>query len=109
MVFYPQQQAIPDLIAADLEPCIYSKELLENVELYLNKKGIKNYPIHIKPDGLNRVGFPLDQVDFVIQKIKQSCFRLESVYSHLAASEGDALPKYVICKLSILITLKHNI
>ena len=43
MVFYPQQQAIPNLIAADLEPSIYSKELLENFELYLNKNGIKNY------------------------------------------------------------------
>ena len=42
MVFYPQQQAIPNLIAADLEPCIYSKEPLENIELYLNKNGIKN-------------------------------------------------------------------
>jgi alanine racemase len=100
MVFYPQQQAIPNLIAADLEPCIYSKELLENVELYLNKNGIKNYPIHIKYNtGLNRVGFPLDQVDFVIQKTKQSCFRLESVYSHLAATEDDRPSK--ICDLQI--------
>lgn len=100
MVFYPQQHTIPDLIAANLEPCMYSKALLENIELILNKKEIKNYPVHIKYNtGLNRVGFPLDQVDFTIQKTKQSCFRLESVYSHLAATEDDRPSK--VCDLQI--------
>ena len=100
MVFYPQQHTIPDLIAANLEPCMYSKALLENIELLLNKKEIKNYPVHIKYNtGLNRVGFPIDEVDFVLQKTKQSCFRLESVYSHLAATEDDRPSKK--CDLQI--------
>ena len=44
MVFYPQQQAIPDLIAADLEPCIYSKNCWKMLNSTSTKKELKTIP-----------------------------------------------------------------
>jgi alanine racemase len=88
MVFYPQPYSIPELLEAQLEPCIYSHELLDEFEFQLKTRGLKNYPIHIKYNtGLNRVGFPLSAGTFLLKKIKPPLYRLESVYSHLAASE----------------------
>ena len=90
MVFYPQKDSLADLITFDLEPCIYSRNMFLALEQQLNLLQVKNYPIHIKYNtGLNRVGFPSSDVDWVLDKIKQPYFKLESVYSHLAASEEE--------------------
>tara|TARA_B100001057_G_scaffold79759_1_gene74913 strand:- start:96 stop:1184 length:1089 start_codon:yes stop_codon:yes gene_type:complete len=90
MVFYPQIKSIPELVGADLEPCIYSRELMESFKLHLEAMKIKDYPIHIKYNtGLNRVGFPVIDVGWVLEKTNLPQFRLESVYSHLAISEEE--------------------
>ena len=45
---------------------------------------IKDCKIHIKYNTLlNRVGFPVIDIGWVLKKINHSQFRLESVYSHL--------------------------
>ena len=90
MVFYPQRNSIAEVIGANLEPCIYSRELMNSFKLYLEAMAIKDYPIHIKYNtGLNRVGFPLIDVAWVLEKTDNPQFRLESVYSHLAISEEE--------------------
>ena len=100
MVFYPQIDSISELVAANLEPCIYSRELMNLLEDHLDQLDIKNYPIHVKYNtGLNRVGFPLSDVSWVLEKIDQDQFRLESVYSHLAASEEERPSKQCILQI----------
>ena len=88
MVFYPQTEKIAELIAADLEPSVYSHHYLEGLIRALDSKAIQNYPIHLKYNtGLNRIGFAYDEVEILIQKTTRTCFKVESIYSHLAASE----------------------
>lgn len=88
LVFYPQIEKIPELLKADLEPCVYSDHYLNQLAAALNSKSIQNYPIHLKFNtGLNRIGFAPEAVEMLIQKTNQSCFKVESIYSHLAASE----------------------
>ena len=109
MVFYPQMDSIAKLVAADLEPCLYSKKLLETFKAYLEEKGIEKYPIHIKYNtGLNRVGFPLDEIQWVLEKIKLPQFKLESVYSHLAASEEEQPSKHCLLQIARFEELKKN-
>ena len=89
MVFYPQINNLESLLTFCLEPCLYSQALMENFKSILLKKKIKQYPIHIKYNtGLNRLGFSPDQCDWVIEQVKDNCFKVESIYSHLAASEA---------------------
>ena len=47
MVFYPQKNSIAEVIGANLEPCIYSRELMNSFKLYLEAMGIKDYPIPV--------------------------------------------------------------
>tara|TARA_B100000989_G_scaffold295280_1_gene276004 strand:+ start:1636 stop:1869 length:234 start_codon:yes stop_codon:yes gene_type:complete len=77
MVFYPQIKSIPELIVADLEPCIYSRKLMESFNLHLKTMKIKDSPIHINYNtGLNLVGFPVIDVKWVLEKTNQPQFRL---------------------------------
>ena len=48
-----------------------------------------NYPIHIKFNtGLNRLGFEPEELDLVLESLKEaSSLKVKSVFSHLAASE----------------------
>ena len=63
---------------------------MESFKLHLEAMKIKDYPIHIKYNtGLNRVGFPVIDVEWVLEKTNHPQFRLESVYSHLAISEEE--------------------
>lgn len=88
LVFYPQKNTFSELINANLEPCLYSKVSLNSFKKELVNRNIKSYPIHIKYNtGLNRIGFSPEEVPWVLENLDPSCFKLESVYSHLAVSE----------------------
>ena len=42
----------------DLEPDIYSFELLHQFDAYLKRLGLQQYPVHIEIEtGMNRLGF----------------------------------------------------
>ena len=48
------------------------------------------------------LGFAPDQSDWVLEQMKNNCFQLESVYSHLAASEAKRPSALVRVKLNYL-------
>ncbi len=52
--------------------------------------GITNYPIHLKIDtGMHRLGFTEEDVPELMSRIQnQTGVRIQSVFSHLAASES---------------------
>ena len=56
---------------------------------FLKREGIKNYPVHLEIEtGMNRLGFASREMDNLCREIKAtSSFRVQSVFSHLAASE----------------------
>jgi len=89
MVFYPQSSYLPEIINNELEPSLYSKNIWTSFKKILNAKNIKNYPVHIKYNtGLNRLGFSPKERSWVKQEIKNSSFKIKSVYSHLGESEA---------------------
>ena len=59
---------------------------------FLKREGIKNYPVHLEIEtGMNRLGFAVQEMEKLSREIKAtSSFRVQSVFSHLAASE-DAM------------------
>ena len=111
MVFYPQLDALDTLLDACLEPCLYNETILEGFKKILLEKKNSHYPVHIKYNtGLNRLGFTPDQSDWVLEQMKNNCFQLESVYSHLAASEAKR--PSALCKSQIelfeILKIKHS-
>jgi Alr-MurF fusion protein len=93
MVMNPDKSSFENLISNDLEPEIYS---LNQLNAFI--KTVRNmslelkpdlYPVHIELDtGMHRLGFQQEELKDLIALIKSSeLIKVESVFSHLAASE----------------------
>jgi alanine racemase len=93
MVMNPDPSAAEIMIKFSLEPEIFSFQSFEKFAAVSAKHGLINYPVHIKIDtGMHRLGFLPEEVDLLAQKIRTTeCFRVVSVFSHLAASEDPSL------------------
>lgn len=88
MVMNTENDAFDSLVEYNLEPVIYSFTLLRSFDRWLKKEGIQLFPVHIELEtGMNRLGFPLAEVEELATALKTAAFKVQSVFSHLAASE----------------------
>jgi Alr-MurF fusion protein len=83
-----EENALAPLIEWQLEPVIFSFRGLKAVYKLLQDEGASHFPIHIELEtGLNRLGFSAVEIPALIEQLKEPVFRVQSVFSHLAASE----------------------
>ena len=89
MVMNPEESGFDQMIEHKLEPEIYSFRVLEKWAEELNSRGISDFPVHLKIDsGMHRLGFLPEDTEKLVSFIqKNRCFRVRSVFSHLAASD----------------------
>lgn len=80
------------IIDYDLEPEIYSVKHLQQLCSLLEKRQIKNYPIHIKLDtGMHRLGFEAHELDSLLSYLdEQETICIKSVFTHLMSSDEPA-------------------
>jgi len=88
MVMNTENSSFDSLVQYNLEPVIYSFSLFRSFDKWLKKEGILQFPVHIELEtGMNRLGFPLQEVGELGPALSHSAFKVQSVFSHLAASE----------------------
>lgn len=89
MVMSPEAHAFRSIIQWQLEPEIYSLNLLQLFTGAINDLKKNHYPVHIKLDtGMHRLGFSPEDIPSLIQLLKQNeSLKIVSVFSHLAASD----------------------
>ncbi|WP_339707996.1 alanine racemase [uncultured Kriegella sp.] len=89
LVLHPLADNFDELLRHRLEPSLYSTKILSEFIALAQKKGQKDYPVHIKFNtGLNRLGFRENEVDAVLEILDRSPeVKMASIFSHLAASE----------------------
>ena len=88
MVMNTENSSFDLLVQYNLEPVIYSFPLLRSFDRWLKKEGVLQFPVHIELEtGMNRLGFPPEELDELGPALLQSAFKIQSVFSHLAASE----------------------
>ncbi len=88
IVMNPEENALTPLIEWQLEPVIFSFRGLKAIYKLLKDEGASHFPIHIELEtGLNRLGFSAADIPELIEQLKNPVFRVQSVFSHLAASE----------------------
>lgn len=94
LVLHPQPINFHELIEYSLEPSLYSPKILKLFLKVAKDKEQTEYPIHVKFNtGLNRLGFWENDVDYIVEHLKdRKELKVISVFSHLAASE-DATEK----------------
>jgi Alr-MurF fusion protein len=92
MVLNPEEITFDALVEYQLEPDIYSFEMLRSFDQYLKKEAVDTYPIHLELEtGMNRLGFDISSIDELAAYLrKTSSFNVQSVFSHLSASEDPA-------------------
>jgi alanine racemase len=88
VVMNTEETALAPLIEWQLEPVIFSQRGLETLYNVLKKEAISHFPVHIELEtGMNRLGFSSVQIPVLLKYLTGNLFRVQSVFSHLAASE----------------------
>ena len=92
MVMNAEENSFSALTSYDLEPELFSFEITRAFDHFLQSEGITDFPVHIKFDtGMHRLGFAPDETDDLGQLlIHTKSFRVQTVFSHLVASEDPA-------------------
>jgi Alr-MurF fusion protein len=99
MVMNAEESTYDLLVKYNLEPEIFSFGIFDSFENYLKLSAIQYFPVHLKLDtGMHRLGFENKDMDQLVRKLKSaSSFKIQSVFSHLAASDNkleDDFTKY---------------
>ncbi len=95
-VMNPQPDSFDSMIEFNLEPEIYSPELLAAFDRALVRHGQEKYPVHIKLNtGMNRAGLDLGDITFLREffAIKRRV-EVTSLFSHLAGSDEERLDEF---------------
>ena len=102
LVLHPQPINFEELIDRCLEPSLYSPKMLKLFLKAAKDKNQKNYPVHIKFNtGLNRLGFWENDVDYIMEHLKdENAIKIVSIFSHLAASEDPNERKFSLGQIA---------
>ena len=89
IIMDPEVAALDIIIENNLEPNIYSLQVLDNIIQAVESKGLEQIPVHIKIDsGMRRLGFYKEDMSALITRLQQQhAVRVASVFSHLAGSD----------------------
>jgi len=111
MIMNPEQSTFDAIVENDLEPDIYSLELLHQFDAYLKRLGLQQYPIHIEIEtGMNRLGFDTADMKKLGKVLNQTdSFKVRSVFSHLAGSEDPAEDDFTFQQHAKFITASNDL
>ncbi len=89
LVLHPQIQNFDQIVTYQLEPSIYAVKILTAFLSYIKRQQLIKYPIHLKFNtGLNRLGLLHADIPEVLTTILATKhLKIQSIFSHLAASE----------------------
>lgn len=103
MVLNPRAANYRTMFAYNLEPEIYSFDILHGIISEGEKYGITDYPMHIKIDsGMHRLGFIEQDMKELVQILQnQKIVRPTSIFSHLAAADDPTMDDYTLQQFEI--------
>ena len=103
VVMNPEKSGFELMFENNLEPEIYSFDLLADFIRAAEKLGITDYPVHVKIDsGMHRLGFELSDIELLVNKLKTSPqIKVRSVFSHLAAADNEKLDNFTKQQIQI--------
>lgn len=96
IVLNPAVDNLKTIFDYRLEPEIYSVEFLRSLIDEAARRGIRNYPVHIKIDsGMHRLGFLLETLPEVIELLRGQDYVVpQSIFSHLCAADDPSEDEY---------------
>ena len=103
MVLTTGTDSFEEMINYGLEPGVPNLCTLKALCKVLEKREVKNFPVHIKMDtGMHRLGFMSNEIPELLEFLS-SCdrVRVKSVYSHLAASDDPCNDEFTHSQVSL--------
>ena len=91
LVMNSESAAFEDIVKHSLEPSMFSIDNLKEFIAFLEAKGIKNFPIHLKFEtGMQRLGILKEEIPNLIKFLKNNdSVLVKSVFSHLADADNS--------------------
>jgi len=98
MVMNADEASFDALLEYHLEPELYSISIYRSFAQYLRKQAVSGFPVHLKLNtGMNRLGFGMKEIDAITDYLnKDQLMLVQSVFSHLAASESAELDDFTM-------------
>lgn len=92
-----------EIIDNSLEPGIPNLSALKALVEVLNKRGVTDFPVHIKLDtGMHRLGFMTEEMSELTDFLKDCpAVKVKSVYSHLAASDDPSHDEFTLGQIEL--------
>ena len=89
IIMDPEVAALDLIIENNLQPNIYSFQVLDDIINAAETKGLEELPVHIKIDsGMHRLGFYREDIPTLATRLQQQkAVRVASIFSHLAGSD----------------------
>ena len=111
IVMNPEQNSFELMLEYNLEPEVYNFKVLRQFNLIVGKKGLRDYPIHLKVDsGMHRLGFVPDEVQQLIKELNESdLLKVSSIFSHLAASDEETHDSFTKEQISLFLVICNEI
>jgi alanine racemase len=103
MVMNPEEAAFESIVEYNLEPDLYSFSMLHSFETFLEKESLQRYPVHIEIEtGMNRLGFAMNDIESLADHLQKNSFlKVQTVFSHLAASEDPQQDDYTLQQFNL--------
>lgn len=111
VVMNPELNSFPKIFENNLEPEVYSFQLLEKIINEAEKQGITDYPIHLKLDtGMHRLGFEEKDIERLIGRLKsQNAVKIRSLFSHLVGSDSADFDTFTMMQIEKFQTMRTQI
>jgi alanine racemase len=111
MVMNAEARSFSALTNYDLQPELFSFEIARNLDLFLQSEGITEFPVHIKFDtGMHRLGFAPEETAALGKFLTETkSFRVQTVFSHLVASEDPAEDEFTREQAGLFLSSCHTL
>lgn len=110
MVMSPDASTFSVLVQYNLEPDLYSPELLAAFGHFLRQEGLRQFPVHIELEtGMNRLGFLPAHIPDLRVQLQSDLFKVQSVFSHLVASEDPQHDAFTRKQAAVFLQMSNEL
>ena len=118
IIMDPEVAALDLILENNLQPNIYSFQVLENIITAAESKGLEHVKVHIKIDsGMHRLGFYQEDMTKLASRLNgQKSVQVVSIFSHLAGSDEEQFDSFTHeqatyfreCANSLIVSLPYR-
>ncbi len=107
MVMNTDEAAFNTLLEYDLEPELFSQQILQSFLLFAKHHALIDYPVHIKLDtGMHRLGFEENEMEKLCTILqKNNSLKIKTIFSHLVGSEDASLLDFTSRQNSLFVKM----